>query len=174
MAGRGQRFAAVDVYYPPAGGARAALVTAVDPRFATLIDERTAWLDRVAPYQPGQFFARELPPIRAVLAGAGQLALLVIDGYVDLDPNGRPGLGAHLHAEVAVPVVGVAKTPFRAAVHAVAVRRGTASRPLYVTAAGIPIGQAADLVAGMCGPHRIPYALCRVDQLARTGPHHPR
>ena len=33
-----------------------------------------------------------------------------IDGYVDLDPRGRPGLGAHLHARLKVPVIGVAKT----------------------------------------------------------------
>jgi deoxyribonuclease V len=45
---------------------------------------------------PGQFYLRELPPMMAVLATAGKLGLLVIDGYVDLDPDGRPGLGARL------------------------------------------------------------------------------
>jgi len=47
-----------------------------------------------------------------VLAGIGRIDLLVIDGYVHLDPHGRPGLGAHAHAEIAVPVIGVAKTAF--------------------------------------------------------------
>jgi deoxyribonuclease V len=166
---RWRRFGAVDVHYPAEGGARAALVVATDPRFATLIEEHVAWLDKVQPYEPGRFFVRELPAIRAVLAKADALDVLVIDGYVDLDPDGRPGLGAHVHAEVDIPIVGVAKTAFRAAAHAVAVHRGTARRPLYVTSAGVRVAEAADLVVGMAGQHRIPDALRRVDRLARTG-----
>jgi deoxyribonuclease V len=162
-----RRFGAVDVHYPDAGGARAALVVAVEPRFATLVEEHVAWLDQAEPYEPGRFFVRELPAIQAVLARAEALDALVIDGYVDLDPAGRPGLGGHLHAVVGIPVIGVAKTPFLAATHAVAVRRGGATRPLHVTAVGVPVGEAADLVAGMAGPYRIPDALRRVDALAR-------
>jgi deoxyribonuclease V len=64
-------------------------------------------------------------------------------------------------------VIGVAKSAYRAATHAVAVRRGTASRPLYVTAAGLDPAEAAALVARMAGPHRLPDALRRVDALAR-------
>jgi deoxyribonuclease V len=48
----------------------------------------------------------------------GRLHLLIIDGYVDLDPAGTPGLGAHLHAHTGLPIIGVAKTVFRAATHA--------------------------------------------------------
>jgi deoxyribonuclease V len=166
---RWQRFGAVDVHYPPAGGARSALVVAADCRFGTSIGEHVAWLDHIAPYQPGRFFARELPAIRAVLAGVDELDLLLIDGYVDLDPDGRPGLGAHLYEQVAVPVIGVAKTAFRTASHALSVHRGTATRPLYVTAVGIAIEEAATLVRDMSGPHRIPDALRRVDWLARNG-----
>lgn len=98
------RFTVVDVYYPPTGGGRAALVVATDRRFAALVDEQVAWLDHVTAYQPGRFVTRELPPIAGILAHAGRLDLLVIDGYVDLDPTGAPGLGAHLHAQSAVPV----------------------------------------------------------------------
>ena len=47
--------------------------------------------------------------MRAVLAGVDDLELLVIDGYVTLDPDGRPGLGAHAHAEFGIPVIGVAE-----------------------------------------------------------------
>ena len=36
--------------------------------------------------------------------------LLVVDGYADLDPGGRPGLGAHAHAEFGIPVIGLAST----------------------------------------------------------------
>jgi deoxyribonuclease V len=162
------RFAAVDVHYPPSGGARAALVLADSARFATIVEERVRWLPEAAAYQPGAFFARELPPVRAVLADAGDLDLVVIDGYVDLDPHGRAGLGAHLYAEIGTPVIGVAKTAFRTATHAIPVRRGIATKPLYVTAAGVPLDRAAALVAGMAGPYRLPDALRRVDALARA------
>lgn len=160
-------YAAVDVHYPAAGGANAALVVAADSRLATVVAERTAQLAEVAPYQPGVFYARELPAMRAVLTGAGHLDLLVVDGYVQLDPHGRPGLGAHAHAEFGIPVIGVAKSMFRTATHAIEVRRGTARKPLYVTAAGIAVDQAAELVRRMAGPHRIPDALRRVDALSR-------
>ena len=161
------RYGAVDVYYPAPGGARAALVVAADPTFTTVADERVVWLAQVAPYEPGLFFRRELPATRAVLDGVPDLGLLVVDGYVDLDPDGRPGLGAYLHDETGIAVIGVAKTAFRSATHAVAVRRGVATRPLYVTAAGLSLERAATLVAAMAGPHRLPDALRRVDRLSR-------
>jgi deoxyribonuclease V len=90
------------VYYPDAG-ARAALVVAHDRRFGHLVDERVRWLPEAAAYQPGRFFDRELPPLLAVLATVDPLDLVLIDGYVDLDPHGRPGLGAHLHAQLGTP-----------------------------------------------------------------------
>jgi deoxyribonuclease V len=92
-----------------------------------------------------------------------------VDGYADLDPAGRPGLGAHAHAEFGVPVIGVAKTAFRTATHAVPVVRGGSARPLFVTAAGMSADEAAALVAGMAGRFRLPDALRRADALARTG-----
>lgn len=64
-------------------------------------------------------------------------------------------------------MIGVAKTAFQAATHAMTVLRGSASRPLYVTAAGIPVRVAADLVQRMVGAYRLPEALKRVDALAR-------
>nr|MDT0656641.1 endonuclease V [Micromonospora sp. DSM 115978] len=163
-----RRVGAVDVHYPPDGGARAALLVCADERFDTVVATHTAHLEWVEPYRPGAFFARELPAIRAVLTLVEALDLLVVDGYVDLAPDGRPGLGAHLHAETGVPVIGVAKTAFRSATHAVEVHRGAATRPLYVTSAGIPADRAAALVAGMAGGHRLPDALRRVDRLARA------
>lgn len=162
------RYGAVDVHYPAAGGATAALVIAADAGFATVVVERTVRLAEVAPYRPGAFFTRELPALRAVLTDVRRLGLLVVDGYVHLDPSGRPGLGAHAHAEFAVPVIGVAKTPFRGATHAIEVYRGSARRPLYVTAVGVPAEQAAAFVRRMAGPYRLPDALRRVDSLARN------
>ena len=160
-------FAAVDVHYPPSGGARAALVAASDAAFSFISCEKTVFVAEVAGYQPGSFYQRELPPLRAVLAGLVDVGLLVIDGYVDLDPAGRPGLGAHVHEEFGIPVIGVAKTRFAPATHAVPVLRGNAARPLYVTAAGLPAAGAADLIRAMAGKFRLPDALRRVDALAR-------
>jgi len=86
---------------------------------------------------------------------------------VDLDPHGRPGLGAFVHAEFGAPVIGVAKTRFATATHAAQVRRGRSDRPLYVTAAGLTIADGARMVSEMAGPFRIPDALRGVDRLAR-------
>lgn len=167
-------FAAVDVHYLPGGGARAAAVLAADAAFCDLLADYTRQVAGVAPYQPGQFFRRELPPLHAVLDGLAGIRLLIVGGYADLDPGGRPGLGAHAHAEFGVPVIGVAKTAFRTATHAVPVVRGeNSARPLYVTAAGLPRGQAADLVRHMAGRYRLPDALRRADALARGHPPQP-
>ena len=113
--------AAVDVHCLRTGGARAAAVLATDAAFAHVLAERIAVVTQVAPYRPGEFYLRELPPLRAVLEGLSGLGLLVVDGYADLDPGGRPGLGADAHAEFGIPVIGVAKSRFRTATHAVPV-----------------------------------------------------
>jgi deoxyribonuclease V len=161
--------AAVDVHYLSTGGARAAAIVAADAAFAQVLAERVAVVPKVAPYRPGEFYLRELPPLRAVLAAVSGLGLLVVDGYADLDPGGRPGLGAYAHAEFGIPVIGVAKSRFGTAAHAEPVLRGTSVRPLFVTAAGMPRADAADLVRRMAGRYRLPDALRRVDALARTG-----
>jgi deoxyribonuclease V len=144
--------AAVDVHYLRAGGARAAAVLAADAVFAHMLAERIAVIPQVPPYRPGEFYLRELPPLRAVLDGLSGLGLLVVDGYADLDPGGRPGLGARAYAEFGIPVIGVAKSRFRTATHAVPVVRGSSARPLFVTAAGM---HRADLrrcaICGRCG-----------------------
>jgi deoxyribonuclease V len=163
------RYGAVDVHYPVAGGATAALVVAADEALSRIIEEHTVHNAVVEPYRPGAFYERELPPLRAVVARTEPLDLLVIDGYVTLDPAGRPGLGHHVHEALGIPVVGVAKTAFRSAGHAVEVRRGGSRRPLFVTAAGLALADAVDLVRAMAGPHRLPDALKRVDRLGRSG-----
>jgi deoxyribonuclease V len=157
----------VDVHYLDGGNARAALVAGTDPQFSTIAWSKSVTTPAVAAYSPGEFWRRELPPVRAVCDGVSGLALIVVDGYVDLSPDGRPGLGAHVHAQFGVPVIGVAKTYFRGADHAAQVRRGRSARPLYVTAAGIDPTEAARLVGQMTGPYRIPDALRLADRLAR-------
>jgi deoxyribonuclease V len=106
----------------------------------------------------------------AVLDDLSGLGLLVVDGYADLDPRrpGRPGRACA--RRVRHPVIGVAKSRFRTATHAVPVVRGCSARPLLVTAARMPAADAADLVRRMADRYRLPDALRRVDTLARAGP----
>jgi deoxyinosine 3'endonuclease (endonuclease V) len=85
-------FVAADVHYLASGGARAAAVVAADAGFSRLVADRVELAPDVQPYRPGQFYLRELPPLRAALDGLTGMALLVVDGYADLDPDGRPGL----------------------------------------------------------------------------------
>ncbi len=160
--------AAVDVHYPMSGGARAAAVLATDASFERVIAQRVAAVRDVLGYRPGEFYLRELPPLRALLTSMDLPRLVVVDGYADLDPDGRPGLGAHVHAEFGMPVIGVAKSPFRTATHAIPVLRGASARPLLVTAAGLPRADAAELVSHMAGRFRVPDALRRADALARA------
>lgn len=162
------RYGAVDVYYPQEGGATAALVVATTATFAPVAEERTVHRSTALPYTPGAFFERELPPLTAVLRETTPLDLLIVDGYVTLDPNGRPGLGHHVAEALGIPVIGVAKTAFQPATHALEVYRGSSRRPLYITADGLAPAEAAALVGAMAGPHRLPDALKRVDTLSRS------
>jgi deoxyribonuclease V len=124
-----------------------------------------------AAYEPGAFYKRELPLLLEVLKAA-RIApdIVMIDGYVRLDAAGKAGLGAHLHAALAgaCAVVGVAKTVFAdAPLWCAQVVRGTATRPLYVTAVGMSDDDAAAGVRAMHGAHRIPTLIQRADRLAR-------
>jgi deoxyribonuclease V len=122
-------------------------------------------------YEAGAFFKRELPVLMAALAQVEEpLAGIVIDGYVWLDGNWRPGLGARLHDAIGggTPVIGVAKTLFRSDDWSAPVARGRSLRPLYVTAAGIPAEEAARAVRSMHGEHRIPTMLGFADRIARA------
>jgi deoxyribonuclease V len=122
------------------------------------------------PYVPGEFYRRELPGLLRVLAQVPvPLAAVIIDGYVWLQGEERPGLGAHLYEalERRVPVVGVAKTAFHASRLAVPVLRGASQRPLLVTAVGMDVQEAAACVQRMHGPSRLPTLLKGVDRLCR-------
>lgn len=121
-------------------------------------------------YEPGAFYKRELPVLRAAIAAIGTLpSALVIDGYVWLGA-GAPGLGARLFAALseAIPVIGVAKTQYRGDDWSIPVTRGRSARPLYVTAAGIDPSEAAARIATMYGAGRIPTLLARADREARA------
>lgn len=152
--------------------ARAACVLA--RAWSDALGERS-WAVRVspiAPYEPGQFYKRELPCLLAVLKDAPPVQLVVIDGYVWLDEARTPGLGAHLYAALGerTPVVGIAKTSFKGSPMAEAVARPGSKNPLFVTSAGLDQRVAAGFVRTMHGQSRIPSLLAEVDRLARARP----
>jgi deoxyribonuclease V len=160
--------AAVDAQYSDevAAASCVTFATWTDP---TPASEHSTLVHGVEPYEPGEFWRRELPCIIAVL---GQLQkppeVVVIDGYVWLDDKGRKGLGAHLAEALAGPaVIGIAKHPFAGASNATLVQRGKSLRPLHVTAQGISLDDAAAAVRSMHGAHRIPTLIRRVDELCR-------
>lgn len=160
----------LDVDYRRNDTARAAAIFFADWGSDEASEVRVVSVAAVQPYQPGQFYVRELPCLLAVLEGhLDGLQAIVIDGYVTLDRAGRPGLGQHLFEALGgrIPVIGVAKTAFQGSPHAVPVQRGGAQTPLYVTAAGIGLQSAADHIWQMHGPHRLPTLLKRVDCLCR-------
>ena len=132
--------------------------------------ELTTRIQPAAPYVPGEFYKRELPGLLAVLAQVNEnLKTIVIDGYVWLSSEGKPGLGAHLYNALGnkTAVIGVAKTLFHQA-PAVELRHGQAQRPLYVSAVGMSNENAAKCIEKMHGAYRIPTLLKRVDILCRN------
>ena len=162
----------LDVDYRGEGAVAAGLV------FGNWVDasptcEVVVSIGRVEPYEPGQFYRRELPCLLAVLESLERKPeVVIIDGYVWLGEVGEPGLGAHLHRAIegTSAIVGVAKTKFLRARAVEEVFRGASRSPLHVTTVGIDLSGAAEKVRSMHGPHRIPTLLKRVDRLCRDSP----
>ncbi|MBY0232504.1 MAG: endonuclease V [Gemmataceae bacterium] len=147
--------ACLDVDYRDEGAVAACVAFSAwaDAAPALEVVERIA---AVAEYEPGAFYKRELPCLLAVLARLpAPPSLVVVDGFVWLEDESRPGLGARLFDALGgtVPVVG----------------GESATRPLWVTAAGMDAKEAAEAVKGMHGPHRLPTLIKRVDVLCRSG-----
>lgn len=161
---------AMDVDYRTDGSAAAAgllFESWTAEHGARLVTRRIAG---VAPYRPGHFYERELPCLLALLEElTAPPETIVVDGYVWLGPERRPGLGAHLHAALqgSIPVIGVAKTRFAGTPTEAELLRGASQRPLYVTAAGLDTETAKARIAAMHGRHRVPTLLAEVDRACR-------
>ena len=81
--------ACVDVDYRD-DSAIAACVLFRDWADAVSTAEHVRRIDRVEPYQPGQFYKREMPCLLAVLAEVAEpLETVVVDGYVWLADEGE-------------------------------------------------------------------------------------
>ena len=163
---------ALDVAYTGDEHGHAVAIAFAEWNAATTIATYSAILTPVPPYEPGAFYRRELPCLLAVLAqvSLAEVNCVVVDGYVTLGAEERPGLGQHLYEALGsrVPVVGVAKTRFAGvAPQVVPVLRGQSQSPLYVTSAGLPVAEAARQVAAMHGAYRFPTLLKHLDDLTK-------
>jgi len=92
---------AVDAYYV---GNKAKVIGVLFENFS---DEKplkiiSKVVDGVAPYESGSFYKRELPCIVSLLEDLDvrDISLIVIDGFVYLDGDGRYGLGAGIYTSV--------------------------------------------------------------------------
>lgn len=122
-------------------------------------------------YMPGQFYRRELPCIAALLAQVPETPdCIVIDGFVYLGRDRKPGLGKHLCdlLEQKITVIGVAKTHYQDTPKSCELLRGKSQKPLYITADGIQENRAKFLIKSMHGKSRIPTLLKYVDRLCKT------
>ncbi|MEF2278057.1 endonuclease V [Deinococcus sp. YIM 134068] len=162
---------AVDVSYSVTG-ARAAGLLFEDWTSDQAVEVLSATLDNLEEYVPGQFYLRELPALMTVIQPVlSKVQTIMIDGYVSLGAEGRPGLGMHLWHALggAVPIIGVAKTRFHGTPEECEVFRGQSRNPLFVTSVGLPLEEAKAHIRDMAGPHRIPTLLKEVDRLSRSG-----
>ncbi|MCA1962078.1 MAG: endonuclease V [Desulfomonile sp.] len=161
--------AALDVHYGPKGARAAGILFEDWDSEQTTLQVMEIVAD-TAPYEAGRFYKRELPCLLKVLTKMPEaFDTVIVDGYVWLSPDAKPGLGAHLFQafDGEISVVGVAKSRFVNAAHAVPVYRGRSRKPLYVSSIGIDPLEAAKHVGRMHGAHRIPALLKLVDRLAR-------
>lgn len=125
-----------------------------------------------APYTSGEFYKRELPCILSLFRKmkAEFPECIIIDGYVFLNDEYKPGLGKYLFQSLIekTPVIGVAKTNFAPLKrNRRLVFRGKSKRPLYITAIGIDLDDAASLIQQMAGNFRIPDLLKILDKVTR-------
>ena len=140
----------------------------------TPLDEKesgivTGIVDHIAEYQPGQFFRRELKCVDEVLRQVKikQVEMILVDGYADFG-TGQASLGTHVYDKYRIPVIGVAKNPFRGCIVSdTEVYRGSSDKPLYVTCKGIQRERAKDIVRKMAGEYRIPTLIKLADKIAR-------
>jgi deoxyribonuclease V len=133
----------------------------------------TAFIEKVASYEPGKFYKRELPCILQILkqVDLDTIDTLLIDGYVFLDDEGRYGLGGHLYEALdkKIAIIGVAKTRYTKQYRNVKeVFRGKSKNPLFISAIGIKLSTAAENIEQMAGEYRMPHLVKQVDQLSRN------
>ncbi len=131
-------------------------------------------LENIAEYIPGEFYKRELPCILSLLEKikleVNNIELIIVDSFVYLDDDGKLGLGGHLFKALdgKIPIIGVAKTNFATIDNLKKpLLRGDSQKPLYITAIGIDLEKATELIQNMEGKFRNPTILKLLDTLTK-------
>lgn len=131
----------------------------------------TETIENIEEYQSGEFYKRELPCILSLLnkIEIKNITTIIVDGFVYLDDDKRPGLGGHLYNQFNnVPIIGVAKTNFATLdKNKRQLHRGKSTKPLYITSIGIDLDEATELIKNMNGQNRIPTLLKKLDTLTK-------
>ena len=159
---------AVDVHYFE-NRAKSVGVLFLDWEDTEPLETISAFYDNPLEYVPGSFYKRELPCILDLIQyiDTDHLHALVVDSYVYLDNEKKPGLGYYVYTSLAgkVPVIGVAKTKFHNNESVIAeVYRGKSGKPLYISSVGIEVEKAAAYILNMSGDYRIPHLLKLLDR----------
>ena len=139
---------------------------------STPTNSKKILIENIADYESGKFYLRELPCILESLNqyDLDEVDTIIIDGFVWLNSEKKPGLGAYLFEklEKKIPIIGVAKRKFHGDnAFMKTIERGESKNPLFITAEGIEVTKAAKLIKDMHGDFRIPTLLKAVDMLSR-------
>lgn len=164
----GMKFLAIDVHYRGNEGYVAGM-TFSDHHDDQQLKTYKCVVNGIENYVSGEFYRRELPCILALLNEHNlSPECIIIDGFVHLE-QGKPGLGKYLFDALngKTSVIGVAKNPRGAIDKIHEVYRGISTKPLFVTAEGIELELAKNIVKYLKGASRIPDYLQRVDSLSR-------
>lgn len=123
-------------------------------------------------YESGEFYKRELPCILSLLREINLESddIIIVDGYVTLNDDGKIGLGGYLYEELnkKITIIGIAKNEFSTTdSKRREVFRGESKTPLYVTAMGVNVDEVIPKILKMQGAYRMPTLLKKLDQLTR-------
>lgn len=151
--------------------AHAACLVFEKPTDKIFAAQYTKVISDIAPYEPGKFFKRELPCLISLIELINEpINTFIVDGYVWLNNERKPGLGAYLyeHFNQKIAVIGVAKRSFANNDIAIPLYRGESTNPLYITSAGISQEEAKSIIFQMYGDFREPLLLKQTDQLSKN------
>jgi len=111
-------------------------------------------ITNVAPYEPGQFYKRELPCLLKLIKHniLSKIDIIIVDGHVYIDNDFKLGLGGYLYNELdqKIPVIGVAKRSFHNTEDVTKkIFRGQSKNPLFVSSIGVDLKTASDIVKNL-------------------------
>jgi len=133
----------------------------------------TEKMDISSGYESGAFYKRELPCILNLLKKIDlkEGDIIIVDGYVTLDNDGKIGLGGYLYEALhqKYVIIGIAKNEFASPdSQRRNVLRGESKTPLFLTAKGADVDEILPKVEQMYGAYRMPALLKKLDQLSRA------